>query len=884
MKKKLLFLMLLIFSFSATISLAQIPEGYASIYVLQGEPERAPLQLAEKASVQLAGPGANWHLVADWDFSDYENLAIHLTFDPEDAGKQVALRFSINLSAVHKVYFTLPTEGTNYSAVVNLRPYAVDGKVGLGGMVFYNGTSHWALDPYPGTPATKPLTINYVAVGPKINVDPDPDPDPVPVVVNLIPTGNFEGITSVQDNGWALLNGDASKMQLLASDNTLDASSTQMLKLVASAGTNAWSLQLRTPAATIIPENRYVFSFDIRSEGVGKGRISLSAAGQFKHQYWPDFNTDANWKTISFATIYGDSLIALGDQFIANFDLGYVADMVYYIDNVRLIDLTAPVTDPDPDPDPDPVVVNLIPKGDFEGITSVQAEGWSLLNGDATKMELLASDNTLDASSTKMLKLVTPATATNAWDLQLRTAAATIIPGNKYVFSFDIRSEGVGKGRISLSAANQFKHQYWPDFNTDTNWKTFTYEAIYGDSLIALGNQFIANFDLGYVAGMVYYLDNVKLIDVTPAVTPVTELAVKKVLDGTITDDADYKIVAFMRWDADNVYIDFEINDDVLYTEAANAYESDNIEIYFDLDNSKNIKWPRNAGWMANDPTYDANDFQFRILPGKEWAAYNTKVAGVVLTTTMKTGGYDISVKIPWATLKEDFTPTAGSKIGFDILASDNDNDRRNQVSWYSISTMLWNDPSHWGTLEFVADGTFVSVPDVTAPDKAVVTATVEASKVTLAWGLPNDNIAVWYYDVKQDGVVIKEKIYAKQNGETFVVNNLADGTYKFTVVTYDNSGNSSSADIDVVINTTSVVELNADFKVYPNPSNGIVNILSGSNTTSVLDVFNMSGQRIMRKSFANNCSIDLSGFSSGIYILKVTTDNKVNTTRLSIR
>ena len=274
-----------------------------------------------------------------------------------------------------------------------------------------------------------------------------------------------------------------------------------------------------------------------------------------------------------------------------------------------------------------------------------------------------------------------------------------------------------------------------------------------------------------------------------------------------------------------------------------------------------------------------------RVLPGKAWDAYNTTVKGANLTTTMKEGGYDITVNIPWDSLFAGFTPKAGTKIGFDILASDNDGDKRNQLTWNAKTQMPWNDASLFGTLELVDNGTFKSVLDSKSPEKAVATATVVGSTVTLEWDTPADDVAVMWYNVKQDGVVIKDSIYSLEKGNKFTVKDLADGTYKFTVVSVDNSGNSSTSAISTVeVKTVSINDMAANFKVYPNPSNGIVNIVTGKDDTSVVDVFSITGEKVMRKSFVNNCSIDLSNQHKGFYILNVATGNGVKATKLEVR
>jgi hypothetical protein len=61
-----------------------------------------------------------------------------------------------------------------------------------------------------------------------------------------------------------------------------------------------------------------------------------------------------------------------------------------------------------------------------------------------------------------------------------------------------------------------------------------------------------------------------------------------------------------------------------------------------------------------------------------------------------------------------------------------------------------------------------------------------------------------------------------------------------------------------------------ADFSYYPNPSNGIVNLTSGSNDIDEVSVYNISGQLLFSKKInATEAAIDLSAFSDGVYFFK---------------
>lgn len=77
-------------------------------------------------------------------------------------------------------------------------------------------------------------------------------------------------------------------------------------------------------------------------------------------------------------------------------------------------------------------------------------------------------------------------------------------------------------------------------------------------------------------------------------------------------------------------------------------------------------------------------------------------------------------------------------------------------------------------------------------------------------------------------------------------------------------------------------------FKVYPNPTSGIIILELNQNTgkKTEVSVLNLIGAEVLRKELTNvdNCMIDLSNQVSGIYLLKVFIDNQQYIVKLVIR
>ena len=118
------------------------------------------------------------------------------------------------------------------------------------------------------------------------------------------------------------------------------------------------------------------------------------------------------------------------------------------------------------------------------------------------------------------------------------------------------------------------------------------------------------------------------------------------------------------------------------------------------------------------------------------------------------------------------------------------------------------------------------------------------------------------------------------------------DTDYTFSLVV--NNGTKDSPTDQVIITVKNVnevgnTEISAPvFKVYPNPTRGIVTIEFNQNSgkkTKVL-VLNLIGAEVFQKELINvdNCQIDLSNQVSGIYLLKVIIDNQQYIEKLIIR
>ena len=125
------------------------------------------------------------------------------------------------------------------------------------------------------------------------------------------------------------------------------------------------------------------------------------------------------------------------------------------------------------------------------------------------------------------------------------------------------------------------------------------------------------------------------------------------------------------------------------------------------------------------------------------------------------------------------------------------------------------------------------------------------------------------------------------------------DASAKIGAITQESTVTSNDFSADVIYTITAqngdtqdwtikVSEANATYvnsiienkvNVYPNPSNGIINITNSEN--SKLDVINSNGKVVL--STTVNGSVDLSGLQNGIYYLRIEKNNIVNTKSINI-
>lgn len=140
------------------------------------------------------------------------------------------------------------------------------------------------------------------------------------------------------------------------------------------------------------------------------------------------------------------------------------------------------------------------------------------------------------SSTSKAIKLVSSATSSQPYNLQLTSPNVPIVSGHKYEISFFIKSDVAGQGRLSFGSTltNQYPWMDWyatggawtGSFATVSQWKQVKVKLNAAD-FKAGSTNFNFNLDLGYLPNVTYYIDvnNLTVVDLDATPTIVNLIA-----------------------------------------------------------------------------------------------------------------------------------------------------------------------------------------------------------------------------------------------------------------------------------------------------------------------------------------------------------------------
>ncbi len=112
----------------------------------------------------------------------------------------------------------------------------------------------------------------------------------------------------------------------------------------------------------------------------------------------------------------------------------------------------------------------------------------------------------------------------------------------------------------------------------------------------------------------------------------------------------------------------------------------------------------------------------------------------------------------------------------------------------------------------------------------------------------------------------------------------ILEGTTTIVWTIIDNAGNENACSFDIVVNSTVGIETlqQKGISVYPNPTNGELNLNSLDKSIEKVIISDIAGKQIITKtSIKQNETFDLSNLENGVYVIKIKVDNKTFTTKI---
>lgn len=183
----------------------------------------------------------------------------------------------------------------------------------------------------------------------------------------------------------------------------------------------------------------------------------------------------------------------------------------------------------------------------------------------------------------------------------------------------------------------------------------------------------------------------------------ISNSSINNIVNGTIDGPEDLVGSVSFKWDSTNLYFLFQITDDARSLDSTdgstlvlNTFDDDSIEVYLDINNTKNGSLNEEAG-----------RYQYRFIPLEDGEIErfpdNLSIEGFQFATTGETS-FILEIAMPWATLNVD-NPATGDTLGFEVALNDDDdgNERDGQLFWNADQPDDWMDASKWGNIRLTA-------------------------------------------------------------------------------------------------------------------------------------------------------------------------------------
>ncbi len=218
----------------------------------------------------------------------------------------------------------------------------------------------------------------------------------------------------------------------------------------------------------------------------GNIRFSTTPSAQYSGNY----DITSEWQQIEWVFTANEP----ATQIVL--DLGVIADAVYFVDNVTLIETGAAAPQP----------TNIVINGGFEEGDGDDFTNWGKFNG-ADLITATTSEGEVRSGS-RAVKVI--GFGQDHWRTQFASDAMATIVGVEYTASIWIKGEagspGVG-GIIRMSTQGNGGAQYQGDVTVTEEWQEVTW------AFTANGTETSLVLDLGFTADAVYFIDDVSVLE-----------------------------------------------------------------------------------------------------------------------------------------------------------------------------------------------------------------------------------------------------------------------------------------------------------------------------------------------------------------------------------
>ena len=131
-------------------------------------------------------------------------------------------------------------------------------------------------------------------------------------------------------------------------------------------------------------------------------------------------------------------------------------------------------------------------------------------------------------------------------------------------------------------------------------------------------------------------------------------------------------------------------------------------------------------------------------------------------------------------------------------------------------------------------------------------------------------------YRVRRNG----ETIVNFLQDTTYVDRDVADGSYCYTVISARDeliSPETEKRCVDIL----ALTEEKCESEIYPNPTKGLLNVKMQGLKSIV--IYDMTGRMLLDETLEDEVTVDLSGFDSGIYLMKMETESGAFTRKINL-